>query len=497
LRVLYKLPQTPLRFPEIFPYVACISLFSLEAVFAQTWHGDAFRYIAPQLVVLNVLLASVLLLLSKWLARVAAVVQFVLSLFIFSYAYNLRTLPTLASIANGFGLLVETGSLFSYTHLPLLPLLLLSCVLKLFFIGKIRLPARRLRMSFLALFLVTWSGWLIFRLVSGDFTLKNAPGNFRNPAIREIQHVGYLTTWAVEFLQGNPAKARSIFAQTPCSAEAVRDLPVFSLGPRIHLLQVESLDYAGVGAKEEGREVAPVLTALSREALFLEMDGTKNLGSANSDYELLNGKVAEKEVLYYEYLMDFPDSLVLFLQRQGFETAVFHGLHGRYMSLRRIYRLMGFSRLYFKEELEKLGYKERPELFMDQIPDGPLLDFAATQARAAPGPFLHFIITITMHGHAPAEFSEGFSGHPYWNALSYFDAALGRYVEALETGDSLILYGDHQSYNGPKRTGTVPFLIYTKGKHLNHELPTPVVYTRCEMSHYLRALFEVSQKDFK
>jgi phosphoglycerol transferase MdoB-like AlkP superfamily enzyme len=295
----------------------------------------------------------------------------------------------------------------------------------------------------------------------------------------------------VELLQGKPTQAQNIFTQATCGDEAVRGLPVFSLGPRITLLQVESLDYSAINARAEGRVVAPVLSAMAKEALFLEIDGTKRLGSANSDYELLNTKVAREEVLYYAYLTEFPDSLILLLKRHGYETAVFHGVNGRYMSLRRAYAQMGFSKHYFKEELIKIGYQANPLLFMEQVPDGPLLDFAAGHARS-PGPFLHFIITITMHANAPPEFSGGFSSHSYFNALSYFDAALGRYLEALEEGDSVIVYGDHQSYGGPERSGTVPFLIYTKGKPLASTLPAKVVYSRCEMSHYLRALFEAS-----
>ena len=485
-------PQGPFRFSEIFIFIACVALFSIEAVLAQCWHGDAFRYISPQLVVLDVLVACALVLSPKRLAQLAALFQLFLSLFIFSYVFALRTLPTLTTLVNGFHLLAEADGLLAYAYLPLLPVLLLSCALKLFLLEKIRLPPLRLRAGLMALVFILWSGWLAIRWVSGDFAFQSKPRDFRNPMVREIQHVGYLTAWAVEGLQGKPAEARSIFEQTTCSGEAVSSLPVFSLGPRIHMFQVESLDYAALSAQVGGRVVAPALAALSSKALLLEMDGTKNLGSANSDYELLNTKVAEKQVLYYTYLVDFPDSVMWTLQRHGYATAVFHGLTGRYMSLRQVYPRMGFSKLYFREELQSAGYKIYPDLFMGQVPDGPLLEFAAAHARAAFGPFLHFIITVTMHENPPPEFVGAFPGHAYWNVLSYFDKALGDYVEGLEAGETVILYGDHQSYNGPERSGTVPFLIYTHGENLSRPLPSPAVYSRCEVSHYLRALFEAS-----
>ena len=482
-------------FPPLFSFVVCVSLFSLEAVFAQCWDGQSLRYISPQLVLLDVLTAGALVLFSKRLAQLAAVVQCFLSLFIVSYVCNLRTLPTLTTMVNGFHLLTEVDSLFSYVCLPAVPILLLTCGLKLFFIGKMPLWPRRLRLGVAMSVTLLWGGWISYRLLRGEFVWESKPSALKNPTIRDIQHLGYAVAWTMEFLQDKPAQARRIFVQRTCSAEAVEGLPVFSLGARISLIQVESLDYSAVGATEEGRRVAPHLTAMSKEALFLEMDGTKNLASANSDYELLNGKVAENEVFYYAYLVSFPDSVIWPLQRRGYATTVFHGGIGKYMSLRRVYPLMGFSNLYFKEELKEAGLEEYPLLFMEQIPDGPLLDYAALHARAATGPFLHFIITLTMHAEAPPEFAEGFPGKTYLNSLNYFDVALGRYWEAMREGDTVILYGDHQSYNGPQRSGTVPFLIYTKGKQLSREVPAGVVYSRCEISHYLRALFEVSSME--
>ena len=109
----------------------------------------------------------------------------------------------------------------------------------------------------------------------------------------------------------------------------------------------------------------------------------------------------------------------------------------------------------------------------------------------AAAPFVHFIITITMHGGNPP-ISGRFVRSGYASDSAYYDQALSEYIQNLPEGCTVFIYGDHQSYSGPNRDGTVPFLIYQNNRDLS-ELQTKIagqtVFSRCEISLYLRKLF--------
>ena len=98
------------------------------------------------------------------------------------------------------------------------------------------------------------------------------------------------------------------------------------------------------------------------------------MGSANSDYELLNGRVADQNVMYYSYIREYPDSVIR--EAAAMRPAVFHGLEGNLFNLREAYRLMGFDRTFFKEELTDKGYPTS-RLAMEQVADEHVLDAAA------------------------------------------------------------------------------------------------------------------------
>jgi phosphoglycerol transferase MdoB-like AlkP superfamily enzyme len=95
---------------------------------------------------------------------------------------------------------------------------------------------------------------------------------------------------------------------------------------------------------------------------------------------------------------------------------------------------------------------------------------------------------MTMHGGSRTSLTEDFADIEYYDTLNYFDKALAGYLDALEDGSVVIVYGDHQSYNGPDRTGQVPFIVYIKGNEYSFHVQD-TVFTRCELSHYLRKLF--------
>ena len=312
-------------------------------------------------------------------------------------------------------------------------------------------------------------------------------GRFDNLIAKGIERRGYVVIWLQEYCSGLAAQQGMIYQETGCSPGSVMKLPIPAISSMISFIQWESLDWAVLGKHIDNENVAPHLAELATKGLVLRMDGTKVLASANSDYEILNSKVSKLDFLYYAYVPSFPDSIILPFKEAGYETSVIHGLEGAYMNLQNVYPKQGFDELFFREQLIEAGYISNPDLFMQQVADEELFACAADLAKNKNN-YFHFIITISTHEY-DAQLAAGNKNWPaYYQMIHYTDQALGRYLDSLPQGATVIIYGDHQSYFNAQRDRTVPFLIYVKG----HDLAaggSEKIFTRCQISHYLRAVF--------
>lgn len=233
----------------------------------------------------------------------------------------------------------------------------------------------------------------------------------------------------------------------------------------------------------------PFLSELADKGALIKLDGQKKLGSSNSDYELLNAKVAHQHLLYYEHLAQYPDSLFLAASKAGYDLAVVHGITGQYMGLRSTYARMGVTKQYFTEELRKLGYTAHSP-FGGLVLDSDIFAYAGQVLPTLKAPSLLFVISTFMHEPHLVPQLEAF-GHTaesaFYSACAHTDAALQKLVQSAPAETTFIIYGDHTSYRGG-RTGFVPLALYTTGS-------TTAAYThdtmlnRCEAGHYLRKLF--------
>lgn len=463
-------------------------LFALESCWMQSLTGTSP---INNLLLIDFACAALLVLLPAALLYFSAAAQFFISLVIYNYVAALSARPQLSALINGFGLFSELGKDVADYINPLALGGLFLCFLAKITLIRRKTPLSRLAKHTVLLVCLTILGINAYQGVSHGRIGRFADmQDLDNEMEAHLKSYGYLLTWALELANGQPFKTQDIFQERTCRDDRIADLPLFPVGERIIIIQTESLDFSVIGLEEDHKPVAPFLTSLAQKSLLLHMDGTKLLGSANSDYELLNGKIASSKALYYFYIPTYPDSLIKLLSDKGYTTSVFHGLRGEYMSLRSIYPRLGFTHLYFKEELEQAGYAAREDMAMKQIPDADLFKFALQKTADKP-PFVHFIITITMHGGNP-RLSDRFNSPGYINDTAYYDDALAAYIQNLPPGCTVFIYGDHQSYNGPKRNKTVPFLIYQNNRDLSvlqPQIPAQTIFSRCEISHYLKELF--------
>lgn len=481
-------------------------LFAFEAYSVQRYamyngEGDTHTHLHVRLFLLDIAVAGILVLTNRTVLILATVFQFVSSLLILTYVSAIGEIPTLSALVNGYELFEDTGtSPFSYVSPVVFCILLLSAFLKLFLIYKYKLLPFKSRLKILLCPLVLFALLFGYEQARGRLliNLQPEPGTFSNPVNSHIRRQGFLPVWAQELIRDIPGQQKLFVQEIPCDKLAVANIPLVGKSKHIILLQVESLDYDVIGYRVDGELVAPNLTALAGSSALFQLEGKKKLASSNSDYEILTGNLAEQNICYYQYLPSFKRSIVEPLKKNDFRTVAVHGLQKEYMNLGKAYTKLGFGELYFRDKLEDAGYMRNANLFMQHVPDADVLNYASQDLiNNINHPSLHLIITVSMHG----ENEKRFRTHQNWpahlDAVNYFDEGLGNFVKTLPEDALLIIYGDHNSYGNFSKTKTVPLIIYQKGKALKTPEGNWPVFTRCEISDYLRRIFLDCAEDVK
>ena len=353
-----------------------------------------------------------------------------------------------------------------------------------------------------------------------------------------VRNIGYLATWIGELRSGTYKDTELIYAEMRCkdpdSAAAERrdgleappfwqGLPVPRAGNTVALIQVESLDFAALSMRVNGHTVTPFIDHLAEGSLVLKAFAPHKVGSSNSDYELLNRRVADQNVMYYSYITDYPDSVIHVLAERGYHPAVLHGLDGKLFNLRAAYKAQGFEDFFFKEDLVADGYAPS-KYIMEHILDEDLFAKAVEQLRQD-GPQAQFIITMSSHipfmKPLPIFKSAGGVFARYVSSLRYVDQKLASYYAQLPDGALLVLWGDHGSdvpypQGFPENERHVPFLVhikgnrdwlrhageaaektgasgellYPEGKEESPRLASRRIYSLCELGHFLRRIVE-------
>ncbi len=490
---------------------------------ALTWESVRSTINAP-LLCIDVLSPLALALLSRRAFALFLVGQTAISAVVLHYGsffYNTLTLSTIYHSMQGLSYL--GGSAFVFVKPGLLLLLAFVLAVKLLLVRLSAAPVMphlwNLRgvAAVICLMLVSvtvfWehgrSG--ILSLWTGEGPHRTAVDRRSQEGAKEsVRSLGYLATWAGEWMGGVYRDTSLIYAEKRCPDPNVRFLeqhpesvdawcgcPLPPPFDRAALIQVESLDYAAPFLIVNGERVMPFLHSLLSSSLLLRAFAPHKVGSANSDYELLNGRVADQNVMYYSYIREYPDSVIR--EAAAMRPAVFHGLEGNLFNLREAYRLMGFDRTFFKEELTDEGYPTS-RLAMEQVADEHVLDAAARYLEEGEG---RAVFVVTMSSHIPFMEPRPLFGpgrgmfFRYISSLRYVDECLADFYARLPEGALLALWGDHGSDvsypsdmtpNGRR----VPFLLHVKGNDAwiadrENDVPQQE-FTLCSLSWLLRAV---------
>ena len=447
-----------------------------------------------------------------------------------NFFYNTLTLSTIYHSLQGLSYL--GNSVFTFMKMDVIVILALSGAMKL---GCLWLsarpraamaaawPLRRVVALCCLMVLSTLIFWEhgktgILSLWTDGSAHRTAVDRRTQDGTREsVRHLGYLATWMGEWLSGVYRDTSLIYAEKTCPDPHARFLTChpdhsstwhgFPLPPgaeHVVMIQVESLDFAALSMRCNGQPAMPFLEGLRPSSLVLKAFAPHKVGSANADYELLNGRIADQNVMYYSYIREYPDSVVRLLADR--RPAAFHGLEGNLFNLRSAYESMGFRQTCFKEELVRAGYPIS-DLTMEHVVDEHVLDAAVRYLEQGRGQAV-FVVTMSSHipfmePWPPFGLGTGLFAR-YAAALRYVDKCLADMYVRLPEGTLLILWGDHSSDipypddltpNGRH----VPFFVHVKndntwlvGEHIRSEEQAP--FTLCELSHLLRRLVSAQPK---
>lgn len=313
---------------------------------------------------------------------------------------------------------------------------------------------------------------------------------------------GYAVAWGAEMLLLDDdallAEANDKARAKSDVLEGVRDS--FAPGRHMAVIQVESLDFAALDARVDGRPVMPFLRELRDVSMLYSVKPFHDSGSSEADFSLLMaatpiGRFNPFQVAGFSY----AEALPRLARERGYRPVALHGNTGSFFHRRGAYEQMGFDELFFREELA-------PRQVAGDW-DDQLLAFSATELAKAAEPTLHFLITITSHTpftRLPREKRELFpepktTEERYLNSIRYVDRALERYVAALPHGTTVVIYGDHESgvrgyAANSGHDDRVPWIIHEKGRDLSARQPSRASglalsgeLTQLDMACFLRA----------
>lgn len=301
------------------------------------------------------------------------------------------------------------------------------------------------------------------------------------PFSRRIYAYGYLISWGHKaYLRADSEhflnQAKEDFFNYTDQAILERE-DKKKIASSIVIIQVESLGFEIMGHRVVAGEVVPFLNHLKATSLFYRIRAFHNYGTGEMDFACLAGGRPSTEVMNYQLPeFEYPRSLPLFLKKQGYQTMAYHGNSGEFFNRRPAFQKMKFDRLGFKEDLNQAGLKSS----YWGIRDLDLLLRVAMDIRSATGRYFAFVITLDSH--VPFDLIQPdeeilFPGtrdtqERYLNSIHWADQALKQFYEALPTGTTLLIYGDHPAHSDTDETGLgpeptaeyVPAFLHRKGE---------------------------------
>jgi phosphoglycerol transferase MdoB-like AlkP superfamily enzyme len=267
----------------------------------------------------------------------------------------------------------------------------------------------------------------------------------------------------------------------------------------IVIVQVESLDYAVLSLKKEGKEIVPFINSLLRQSLNYRIGVQPTCGSATADFVMLNGCLPAKGL--FNYIIpgySFPLSLPAFLKEHGYQTFSVHGVRGSFYNRDEAFTTMQIDHRAFRREIVDTLQKH-PEKY-ESLLDTPSVKEALKQKWLEDDVLFaysrrlleenqktnqrNFVMIITASSHGPWHDDrndiipvERTSQDRYLNSIHVLDQHLCRFYKSLPEGTLLFIYGDHTPHftsgdyvsDMVNNKHFVPLIISVKGENIHDQ----------------------------
>ncbi len=442
----------------------------------------------------DIALITIVLLLPKILQRIIFSINILVCIVIYVYIKTLGNVPSFTAIINSLNH-AQGVPLSTYISFEVMAVFAVSIVITQILISFSYTVNWHHKIKYVLSLCIIILFMQFVSFIGRPFVVLNIPMADLSGFLRDsINARGFIVTFIYEWQAELYSKVEGVFSNERAPLRGnISKLPKVPVGDSIVMIQVECLGYELLNKKVNNNLVMPFVNSLQKNSVVLKLDGVKLLGSANTDYEILTTRKSSEQFMAYDFVRDFSGNIVEKLVQKGYATRMFHNVYGPFMNLNTVYPLIGFQKMHFAEEMGKAGYTHIKEWYAKIYSDEDLFDYIMTKVPKADAKSLDFIITISMHEpDYTAHNTRPFTGNAfaaYYKSCLDTDNAIAKYYNTLSDGTTVIIYGDHRSYFG-EPTPFIPFIVHKKGT------PTPyldkdTVYTRTDMSHYLRTLFNI------
>lgn len=302
--------------------------------------------------------------------------------------------------------------------------------------------------------------------------------------------VGYSVCWISELSVGN---TRQIMLDDMIEAQKTEFSIPLELKPtnNVYLIQVESLAFAPMNSKYQGKEILPFLNKISRGKRLTEVVQNVHSASSNTDLFVNIGSYYENDppVLYNffsaEQIYPYFSLLAEKAQKKGYLTHFFHNYRGDFFGRFEHIPYQGYKDVYFLQDMQAGKPKDNWG-----IADRYLFEFVLAHQKKSAKNF-NYIITVSSHTNFTVLdnknplFEEKDIKAKYYNAINYVDRNIEQLVEQAPSDSLFIIFGDHGV--DELNVKNIPLIVYSKQQDITS---MPKKISSIQMMRLIHSLIE-------
>ncbi|MCC7367833.1 MAG: LTA synthase family protein [Chloroflexi bacterium] len=284
------------------------------------------------------------------------------------------------------------------------------------------------------------------------------------------------------------ARVRAFLDRKAQSTPPPSELFGIAKGKNLIVLSAESTQAFVIGLEIDGQPIAPNLTALTRESIYLANNyEPTHLGStADAEFSIMQSLYPlPVGVMAARYARNEYRGMPALLAEQGYGTFVAVGAMPHFWNMNQLHPRYGFQRAYYEQQFQvnerviawisdREFFTQMRPILMDQ--HEPFMGFMLSSSSHHPYTIPEHLRTLKLGK------LEGTMLGDYLHAVHYFDQELGTFIGWMrESGlldrSVLVVYGDHQGFLSGEADlpGILGFSEWNEYHHFKVVKRTPIV----------------------